>query len=64
MIAAFEGGEGAGKDFVTMETLQYIERHLAKATKVAQVLTLLEQGKTDKAATGWEIVIHAQPAEE
>lgn len=50
-----EGGPGAGREFVSLETLQYIEKHIAKAKSVAQILTLLETGKTDKAATGWEI---------
>jgi hypothetical protein len=53
--AFVEGGEGAGKDFVTLEVFQYIERNLAKTKGVQQVLALLEKGKTDKAATGWEI---------
>ena len=60
--AFVEGGPGAGREFVPLETLQYIERHLAKAKGVAQVLTLLEQGKTDKAATGWEIALQSNPA--
>jgi hypothetical protein len=53
--AFVEGGPGAGREFVSLETLQYIERQIAKAKSVAQILTLLETGKTDKAATGWEI---------
>ena len=57
-----EGGPGGGKDFVNLETLQYIEGNLAKAKGVAQILTLLETGKTDKAATGWEIALHSNPA--
>lgn len=60
--AFVEGGHGAGKEFVTLETLQYVERHLAKAKGVAQILTLLETGKTDKAATGWEIALQSNPA--
>ena len=60
--AFVEGGAGAGKEFVTLETFQYIERHLAKAKGVAQILTLLEKGKTDKAAIGWEIALQANPA--
>jgi hypothetical protein len=50
-----EGGPGAGREFVSLETLQFIERQIAKAKSVSQILTLLETGKTDKAATGWEI---------
>jgi hypothetical protein len=50
-----EGGPGAGRELVTVETLQFIEKQLAKAKSVSQVLSLLEGGKTDKAATGWEI---------
>jgi hypothetical protein len=50
-----EGGPGAGRELVTLETLQYIEKQIAKAKSVSQVLSLLEGGKTDKAATGWEI---------
>jgi hypothetical protein len=50
-----EGGTGAGKEFVSIESLQYIERNLVKAKPVAQILALLEQGKTDKAATGWPV---------
>jgi hypothetical protein len=50
-----EGGPGAGREFISLETLQYIEKQIAKAKPVSQVLTLLETGKTDKAATGWEI---------
>ena len=57
-----EGGPGGGKEFVPLEVFQYIERNIAKAKKVAQVLTLLEQGKTDKAATGWEIALQADAA--
>jgi hypothetical protein len=57
-----EGGPGAGKEFVSLESLQYVERNLVKAKPVAQVLTLLEQGKTDKAATGWAIALQANPA--
>lgn len=57
-----EGGAGTGKEFVTLEALQYIERNIAKAKGVAQVLTLLEKGKTDKAATGWEIALQTNPA--
>ncbi len=57
-----EGGPGPGRELITLETLQYVERNLAKAKGVAQVLTLLEQGKTDKAATGWEIALQAKPA--
>ncbi len=60
--AFLEGGPGSGREFVTLEVLQYIEKHLAKAKGVAQVLTLLEKGKTDKAATGWEIAVHSDPA--
>jgi hypothetical protein len=60
--AFVEGGPGAGKEFVPIESLQYIERNLVKAKGVAQVLTLLEKGKTDKAATGWEIALQANPA--
>ncbi len=58
--AFVEGGPGAGREFVSMETLQFIEKQLVKAKPVAQVLTLLETGKTEKAATGWEIA--AQPS--
>ena len=50
-----EGGPGGGREFISLETLQYIEKQIAKAKPVSQVLTLLETGKTDKAATGWEI---------
>lgn len=57
-----EGGAGAGREFVPLETFQYIERNLAKAKGVAQILTLLEQGKTDKAATGWEVALQSNPA--
>ena len=57
-----EGGPGPGRELITLETLQYMERNLVKAKGVAQVLTLLEQGKTDKAATGWEIALQAKPA--
>jgi hypothetical protein len=57
-----EGGAGAGKEFVSHEVYQYIERNLVKAKPVAQILTMLEQGKTDKAATGWEIALQAKPA--
>ncbi len=53
--AFVEGGPGAGRELVSLETLQYIERQLAKTKSVSQILTLLEGGKTDKAATGWEI---------
>jgi hypothetical protein len=53
--AFLEGGAGAGKDFVSLETLQFVERNLAKTKGVQQVLSLLESGKTDKAATGLEI---------
>ena len=53
--AFVEGGPGAGRELVSIETLQFIERQIAKAKSVSQVLTLLETGKTDKAATGWEI---------
>jgi hypothetical protein len=60
--AFVEGGAGAGKEFVSLEAYQYIERNLAKAKPVAQILTMLEQGKTDKAATGWEIALQANPA--
>jgi hypothetical protein len=60
--AFVEGGPGAGKEFVTLEALQYVERNLAKAKKVAQILTLLETGKTDKAAIGWEIALQSNPA--
>jgi hypothetical protein len=60
--AFVEGGAGAGKEFVTLEVFQYVERNLAKAKGVAQILTLLEKGKTDKAATGWEIALQANPA--
>ena len=55
--AFLEGGPGSGKEFVSLEILQYIERNISKAKGVAQVLTLLEKGQTDKAATGWEIVL-------
>jgi hypothetical protein len=57
-----EGGAGAGKEFVPLEVFQYIERNLAKAKGVAQILTMLEQGKTDKAATGWEIALQSKSA--
>jgi hypothetical protein len=60
--AFVEGGAGAGKEFVSLKAYQYIERNLAKAKPVAQILTMLEQGKTDKAATGWEIALQANPA--
>jgi hypothetical protein len=50
-----EGGEGAGKEVVSLDVYQYIERELAKTKGVQQVLALLEKGQTDKAATGWEI---------
>ncbi len=64
--AFLEGGPGAGREFVPLETLQYIEKHIAKDKKVAQVLTLLEKGQTDKAATGWEIALQtgSPPPEE
>jgi hypothetical protein len=52
-----EGGEGAGKDYVTLDTYAYVERNLAKAKGVAQVLTLLEKNKTDKAATAWDVAL-------
>jgi hypothetical protein len=55
-----EGGPGAGRDFVSLETLQFIEKQIAKAKSVSQILSMLEGGKTDKAATGWEIA--AQPS--
>ena len=60
--AFVEGGPGAGKEYVPLEVLQHIERHLAKAKGVAQILTMLEKGQTDKAATGWEISIQPQTA--
>jgi hypothetical protein len=60
--AFVEGGPGAGKEFVPLETLQYVEKQIAKAKGVAQVLTLLEKGKTEKAATGWEVPAQSQPA--
>jgi hypothetical protein len=59
-----EGGPGAGREFVSIETLQYIEKHIAKAKSVSQILTLLETGKTDKAATGWEIAPQPSASEE
>jgi hypothetical protein len=62
--AVIEGIPGAGKDFVTLEAYAYIERNIAKAKPVAQVLTLLEKGKTDKAATGWEVALQPQPQQE
>jgi len=62
--AFVEGGEGAGREFVSLETYQHIERHLAKTKGVQQVLALLEKGQTDKAATGWEIVMQPQPDED
>jgi hypothetical protein len=58
--AFLEGGPGAGKDFVTLETYSYVERNIAKAKGVAQVLGLLEKGKTDKAAIGWEVALEPQ----
>ena len=57
-----EGAPGPGREFITLEALQYVERNLVKAKGVAQVLALLEQGKTDKAATGWEIALQTNPA--
>jgi hypothetical protein len=62
--AFVEGGPGAGREFVSLETLQHIEKQLVKAKSVAQILTLLEQGKTDKAATGWEIAPQPSASEE
>ena len=59
-----EGGPGAGREFVSIETLQYIEKQIAKAKSVSQILTLLETGKTDKAATGWEIAPQPSASEE
>jgi hypothetical protein len=59
-----EGGPGAGREFISLDALQYVERNLVKAKGVAQVLTLLEQGKTDKAATGWAIALQSNPAAE
>jgi hypothetical protein len=59
-----EGASGAGKDFVTLDVLQYVERNIAKAKKVAQVLTLLEKGQTDKAATGWDVSLQPQQTPE
>jgi hypothetical protein len=59
--AFVEGGPGGGKEFVSLEALQYIERNLAKAKGVAQILSLLEGGKTDKAAIGWEIALQLKP---
>jgi hypothetical protein len=62
--AFIEGGPGAGREFVPLETLQYIEKQIAKAKSVAQVLTLLESKKTDKAATGWEIAVQPSASSE
>src|ERR1700722_18640433 len=59
-----EGGSGAGKEFVSLESFQYIERNLVKAKPVAQILAMLEQGKTDKAATGWEVVMQAKSTDD
>ena len=59
-----EGGPGAGKEFVSIEAFQYIERNLAKAKPVAQILALLEQGKTDKAATGWEVALMGKSSDD
>lgn len=59
-----EGGAGAGKEFVPLEAFQYIERNLVKAKPVAQILTLLEGGKTDKAATGWEVSLQSKSSDD
>jgi hypothetical protein len=59
-----EGGPGAGREMVTLETLQYIEKQIVKTKSVSQVLSLLEGGKTDKAATGWEIAPQPSTSDE
>jgi hypothetical protein len=45
-------------------TLQYIEKQIVKTKSVSQVLSLLEGGKTDKAATGWEIAPQPSTSDE
>ena len=49
---------------MSIEALEYIERNLVKAKPVAQILTLLEQGKTDKAATGWEVALQTKSSDD
>jgi hypothetical protein len=59
-----EGGPGAGRELVTLETLQYIEKQIVTTKSVSQVLSLLEGGKTGKAATGWEIAPQPSKSDE
>jgi hypothetical protein len=59
-----EGGEGAGREVVSLEVYQYIERNLARAKGVLQVLGLLEKGQTDKAATGWDIKLSPRASDD
>jgi hypothetical protein len=48
--AFVEGAPGPGKESVTPETFERIQRGLATSRTVQTILTMLEAGKTDKAA--------------
>lgn len=48
--AFVEGAVGPGKDYVSVETLERIQRGLATSKTVQLILTMLEKGQTDKAA--------------
>ena len=48
--AFIEGGPGPGKENVSPESLDRMERGLATSKTVQMILTMLESGKTDKAA--------------
>jgi len=53
--AFIEGAPGPGKDYVTVETLERIQRGLATNKTVQSILTMLESGKTEKAARELEL---------
>jgi hypothetical protein len=48
--AFLEGEPGPGREMIPAETLQRISRELPRLKTVLEVLTMLESGKTEKAA--------------
>ncbi len=59
-----EGGPGRGQGIRLDRGLSVHRTQSGESQAVAQILTMLEQGKTDKAATGWEVALQTKSSDD